>query len=200
MGAVIESLGIRKGEMQEMQDEGTGTIRLIYFIPARGLIGYTTEFMTLTKGLGMINHSFEEFRPYVGGQIGGRREGVLVSIENGQATAYSIGALEDRGVIFIEPGTEVYEGMIIGEHTRENDLGVNVVKAKAQTNIRSATKDNTVTLKRPRQMSLEQSLEYLNDDELCEITPNFVRIRKKILNKAEREKMAKRKKYEKEIH
>ncbi len=200
MGAVIESLGIRKGEMQEMQDEGTGTIRLIYFIPARGLIGYTTEFMTLTKGLGMINHSFEEFRPYVGGQIGGRREGVLVSIENGQATAYSIGALEDRGVIFIEPGTEVYEGMIIGEHTRENDLGVNVVKAKAQTNIRSATKDNTVTLKRPRQMSLEQSLEYLNDDELCEITPNFVRIRKKILNKAEREKMAKRKKYEKEVH
>ena len=200
MGAVIESLGIRKGEMQEMQDEGTGTIRLIYFIPARGLIGYTTEFMTLTKGLGMINHSFEEFRPYIGGQIGGRREGVLVSIENGQATAYSIGALEDRGVIFIEPGTEVYEGMIIGEHTRENDLGVNVVKAKAQTNIRSATKDNTVTLKRPRQMSLEQSLEYLNDDELCEITPNFVRIRKKILNKAEREKMAKRKKYEKEIH
>lgn len=200
MGAVIESLGIRKGEMQEMQDEGTGTIRLIYFIPARGLIGYTTEFMTLTKGLGMINHSFEEFRPYVGGQIGGRREGVLVSIENGQATAYSIGALEDRGVIFIEPGTEVYEGMIIGEHTRENDLGVNVVKAKAQTNIRSATKDNTVTLKRPRQMSLEQSLEYLNDDELCEITPNFFRIRKKILNKAEREKMAKRKKYEKEVH
>ena len=200
MGAVIESLGIRKGEMQEMQDEGTGTIRLIYFIPARGLIGYTTEFMTLTKGLGMINHSFEEFRPYVGGQIGGRREGVLVSIENGQATAYSIGALEDRGVIFIEPGTEVYEGMIIGEHTRENDLGVNVVKAKAQTNIRSATKDNTVTLKRPRQMSLEQSLEYLNDDELCEITPNFVRIRKKILNKAERKKMAKRKKYEKEVH
>ena len=200
MGAVIESLGIRKGEMQEMQDEGTGTIRLIYFIPARGLIGYTTEFMTLTKGLGMINHSFEEFRPYVGGQIGGRREGVLVSIENGQATAYSIGALEDRGVIFIEPGTEVYEGMTMGEHTRENELGVNVVKAKAQTNIRSATKDNTVTLKRPRQMSLEQSLEYLNDDELCEITPNFVRIRKKILNKAEREKMAKRKKYEKEIH
>lgn len=198
MGSVIESLGIRKGEMQEMQDEGTGTVRLIYTIPARGLIGYTTEFMTLTKGLGIINHTFEDFRPYAGGQIGGRREGVLVSIEAGQATAYSIGALEDRGVIFIEPGTEVYEGMIVGEHTRENDLGVNVVKAKAQTNIRSATKDSTVTLKRPRQMSLEQSLEYLNDDELCEITPNFVRIRKKILNKSEREKVAKRKKYDKE--
>ena len=198
MGAVIESLGIRKGEMQEMQDEGTGTVRLIYSIPARGLIGYSTEFMTLTKGLGIINHSFEDFRPYAGGQIGGRREGVLVSIEAGQATAYSIGSLEDRGVIFIEPGTEVYEGMIVGEHSRENDLGVNVVKAKAQTNIRSATKDSTVTLKRPRQMSLEQSLEYLNEDELCEITPNFVRIRKKILNKSEREKMAKRKKYEKE--
>lgn len=198
MGSVIESLGTRKGEMQEMQDEGTGTVRLIYMIPARGLIGYTTEFMTLTKGLGIINHTFEDFRPYAGGQIGGRREGVLVSIEAGQATAYSIGALEDRGVIFIEPGTEVYEGMIVGEHTRENDLGVNVVKAKAQTNIRSATKDSTVTLKRPRQMSLEQSLEYLNEDELCEITPNFVRIRKKILNKSEREKMAKRKKYNKE--
>ncbi|WP_458414033.1 translational GTPase TypA [Schinkia sp. CFF1] len=194
-GAIIESLGSRKGEMLDMVNNGNGQVRLEFLIPSRGLIGYTTDFMTLTRGFGIINHSFDSYKPVVQGQVGGRRQGVLVSIEAGKATAYSIQALEDRGVIFVEPGTEVYEGMIVGEHTRENDLSVNIVKAKHATNVRSATKDTTVTIKKPRIMSLEQSLEYLNDDEYCEVTPQSIRLRKKILVTNEREKAAKKNKF-----
>ncbi len=194
-GAIIESLGSRKGEMLDMTNNGNGQVRLEFLIPSRGLIGYTTDFMTLTRGFGIINHSFDSYKPVIHGQVGGRRQGVLVSIEAGKATAYSIQALEDRGVIFIEPGTEVYEGMIVGEHTRENDLSVNIVKVKHATNVRSATKDSTVTIKKARTMSLEQSLEYLNDDEYCEVTPQSIRLRKKILNTNEREKAAKKNKY-----
>ncbi len=194
-GAIIESLGSRKGEMLDMVNNGNGQVRMEFLIPSRGLIGYTTDFMTLTRGFGIINHSFDSYKPVIHGQVGGRRQGVLVSIETGKATAYSIQALEDRGVIFIEPGTEVYEGMIVGEHTRENDLSVNIVRAKHATNVRSATKDSTVTIKKPRTMSLEQSLEYLNDDEYCEVTPQSIRLRKKILVTNEREKAAKKNKY-----
>jgi GTP-binding protein len=194
-GAIIESLGSRKGEMLDMVNNGSGQVRMEFLIPSRGLIGYTTDFMTLTRGFGIINHSFDSYKPVIQGQVGGRRQGVLVSIETGKATAYSIQALEDRGVIFIEPGTEVYEGMIVGEHTRENDLSVNIVKVKHATNVRSATKDSTVTIKKARTMSLEQSLEYLNDDEYCEVTPESIRLRKKILDKNEREKAAKKNKY-----
>lgn len=194
-GAIIESLGSRKGEMLDMVNNGNGQVRMEFLIPSRGLIGYTTDFMTLTRGFGIINHSFDSYKPVIHGQVGGRRQGVLVSIEAGKATAYSIQALEDRGVIFIEPGTEVYEGMIVGEHTRENDLSVNIVKVKHATNVRSATKDTTVTIKKARTMSLEQSLEYLNDDEYCEVTPESIRLRKKILDKNEREKAAKKNKY-----
>lgn len=194
-GAIIESLGSRKGEMLDMVNNGNGQVRMEFLIPSRGLIGYTTDFMTLTRGFGIINHSFDSYKPVIHGQVGGRRQGVLVSIEAGKATAYSIQALEDRGVIFIEPGTEVYEGMIVGEHTRENDLSVNIVRAKHATNVRSATKDSTVTIKKPRTMSLEQSLEYLNDDEYCEVTPQSIRLRKKILVTNEREKAAKKNKY-----
>ncbi|HHW38240.1 MAG TPA: translational GTPase TypA [Bacillales bacterium] len=194
-GAIIESLGSRKGEMLDMVNSGNGQVRLEFLIPSRGLIGYTTDFMTLTRGFGIINHSFDSYKPIIHGQVGGRRQGVLVSIEAGKATAYSIQALEDRGVIFIEPGTEVYEGMIIGEHTRENDLSVNIVKVKHATNVRSATKDTTVTIKKAKTMSLEQSLEYLNDDEYCEVTPQSIRLRKKLLNTSEREKSAKKNKY-----
>lgn len=194
-GAIIESLGSRKGEMLDMVNNGNGQVRLEFLIPSRGLIGYTTDFMTLTRGFGIINHSFDSYKPVVQGQVGGRRQGVLVSIEAGKATAYSIQALEDRGVIFVEPGTEVYEGMIVGEHTRENDLSVNIVKAKHATNVRSATKDTTVTIKKPRILSLEQSLEYLNDDEYCEVTPQSIRLRKKILVTNEREKAAKKNKF-----
>jgi GTP-binding protein len=192
-GAVIESLGVRKGEMVDMLNNGNGQVRLIFSVPSRGLIGYTTEFLTQTKGLGIINHTFDCYKPMLPGQIGGRRQGVLVSIENGVATTYGIQGLEDRGIIFLEPGTEVYEGMIVAEHTRENDLTVNISRQKQLTNIRSAGKDNTSTLKKPRLMTLEQSLEYLNDDELCEITPVSIRLRKKLLNKSERERATKNK-------
>ena len=191
-GAVIESLGQRKGEMLDMVTTDNGLTRLIFMVPARGLIGYTTEFMSQTRGYGIINHTFEEFKPRVKDRIGGRRNGALVSMDKGQASSYAIMGLEDRGTNFMEPGTEVYEGMIVGEHNRENDLTVNITKEKHQTNVRSATKDQTVTMKRPRKLTLEEALQFINDDELVEVTPETIRIRKTILEKAAREKEAKR--------
>lgn len=193
-GSIIESIGSRKGNMIDMINNGKGQTRLIFNVPARGLIGYTTEFMSITRGYGILNHTFESYEPMASGQIGGRRQGALVSMESGKATTYGIMHVEDRGIIFVEAGTEIYEGMVIGEHTRENDLSVNITKMKQMTNVRSANKDQTSTVKRPRIMSLEESLEYLNDDELCEVTPESIRLRKKILNKNEREKAAKKSK------
>ena len=193
-GSVMESMGARKGELLDMINNGNGQVRLIFNVPARGLIGYTTEFLTLTRGYGIMNHTFDSYQPMQQGQVGGRRQGVLVSMENGKATTYGIMGVEDRGVIFVEPGTEIYEGMIVGEHSRENDLSVNITKMKQQTNVRSATKDQTNTIKKPRILTLEESLEYLNEDEYCEVTPESIRLRKKILNKNEREKAAKKKK------
>ena len=193
-GSIMESMGERKGELLDMINNGNGQVRLIFNVPARGLIGYTTEFLTLTRGYGIMNHTFDSYQPMQQGQVGGRRQGVLVSMENGKATTYGIMGVEDRGVIFVEPGTEIYEGMIVGEHSRENDLSVNVTKMKQQTNVRSATKDQTNTIKKPRILTLEESLEYLNEDEYCEVTPESIRLRKKILNKSEREKSAKKKK------
>ncbi len=194
-GAVMESIGARKGEMLDMINNGSGQVRLIFNVPARGLIGYTTEFLTMTRGYGIINHTFDSYQPMVQGQVGGRRQGVLVSMESGKASTYGIMQVEDRGTIFVEPGTEIYEGMIVGEHTRENDITVNITKVKQATNIRSANKDQTSVIKKPRIMTLEESLEYLNDDEYCEVTPESIRLRKKILDKNERERMAKKKKY-----
>ncbi|MCD8817395.1 translational GTPase TypA [Mammaliicoccus sciuri] len=193
-GAIIESLGSRKGEMFDMQSNENGQTKLIFIVPARGLIGYTTEFMSMTRGYGIINHTFDSYRPRIKGRIGGRRNGVLVSIDKGVASTYAILNLEDRGVNFMEPGTEVYEGMIVGENTRENDLTVNITKVKAANNIRSATKEQTTTMKKPRILTLEEALEYLNDDELVEVTPESIRLRKKILDKAERERAQKRQK------
>ncbi|MFS0782450.1 translational GTPase TypA [Bacillus sp. 1P06AnD] len=193
-GAIMESLGARKGEMQDMVNNGNGQVRLQFLVPARGLIGYSTEFLTLTRGFGILNHTFDSYQPMATGQVGGRRQGVLVSMETGKATQYGIMGVEDRGVIFVEPGTEIYEGMIVGEHNRENDLTVNIVKAKQMTNMRSANKDQTTTMKKPRIMSLEEALEYLNEDEYCEVTPESIRLRKKILDKGERERVAKKKK------
>ncbi|MBN9655707.1 translational GTPase TypA [Halobacillus litoralis] len=193
-GAVMESIGYRKGEMQDMVNDGNGQVRLEFLVPSRGLIGYSTEFMTQTRGYGILNHTFDGYAPLVKGQVGGRREGVLVSLDKGKASTYGIMNLEDRGTIFVEPGTEVYEGMIVGEHNRENDLTVNITKEKHLTNIRSANKDTTNTIKKTRQMTLEEAIEYLDDDEYCEVTPENVRLRKKYLNKNEREKMAKKKK------
>jgi GTP-binding protein len=193
-GSVMESIGARKGEMIDMINNGSGQVRLIFNVPARGLIGYTTEFLTMTRGYGIINHTFDSYQPMVQGQVGGRRQGVLVSMESGKASTYGIMGVEDRGTIFVEPGTEIYEGMIVGEHTRENDITVNITKVKQATNIRSANKDQTSVIKKPRLMTLEESLEYLNDDEYCEVTPESIRLRKKILDKNERERMAKKKK------
>ncbi len=187
VGGVIESLGTRGAIMENMLSNN-GQTRVNYVIPSRGLIGFTTDFMTLTKGYGIINHTFKEYRVRESINIGERKSGVLVSIGAGKSTAYGIGQLEDRGVMFIEPGVDVYEGMIVGEHNHDNDLAVNVAKAKNLTNMRSAAKDTTVVLKRPRSMSLEYCLDYINEDELVEITPASYRMRKKILNTTERKK------------
>ena len=187
VGAVIESLAARGGNMENMTNTENGT-KLKYIIPSRGLIGFVNECLILTKGYGIINHAFKEYMPYESIEIGSRKLGVLVSMENGKATAYGLGALEDRGVMFIEPGEEVYEGMIVGENNRENDLAVNVTKAKQLTNTRSASKDHTVVLKRPRLLTLEKCLDYINTDELVEVTPKNFRMRKKILNTELRKK------------
>ncbi len=191
-GAVMESIGERKGEMLDMINHGNGQVRLIFKVPSRGLLGYTTEFLSQTRGYGILNHTFNDYEPVVKGYVGGRRQGVLVALENGKASTYGILHLEDRGTIFIEPGTEVYAGMIVGEHNRDNDLTVNITREKHLTNVRSATKDQTAIIRKTRDMSLEEAIQYLSDDEYCEVTPESVRLRKKILNKNEREKMAKR--------
>lgn len=193
-GQIMESLGSRKGEMLDMVNQGNGQVRFDFRVPSRGLIGYSTEFMTQTQGYGILNHTFDSYQPRVKDAVGGRQQGVLIAQEDGKATAYGIMQLEDRGVIFVEPGTEIYGGMIVGEHNRENDLTVNITKEKNLTNMRSATKDHTVTLKKTRHMSLEEAIQYLNDDEYCEVTPESIRLRKKILHQGKREREAKRKK------
>ncbi len=187
VGNVIEALGLRGAKMENMTNVNN-LVRLLYTIPSRGLIGFSTDFMTMTKGYGIINHTFKEYLPMEDISVGERKFGVLVSMENGKATAYSIGNLEDRGTMFIEPGTEVYEGMIVGECNRETDLAVNVVKGKQLTNTRAAGSDHTVVLKRPRPITLEYAMDYINTDELIEITPHFLRLRKKILNTESRKK------------
>ncbi|QTD42448.1 translational GTPase TypA [Sporosarcina sp. Te-1] len=193
-GAIIESIGERKGEMLDMINNGNGQVRLIFLVPARGLIGYSTEFLTLTRGYGIINHTFDSYKPVAAGRVGGRRHGVLVSMENGTVTGYGIMQLEDRGVMFVEAGTDIYAGMIVGENNRDNDLTINLTKVKHATNVRSATKDQTVTTKKPRILSLEEALQYVGDDEYCEVTPQSIRLRKKILDKNERERAQKKKK------
>ena len=187
VGGIIEALGVRGGTMESMSNL-PGIVRLNYTVPSRGLIGFTTDFMTLTKGYGILNHTFKEYLPKTTADVGERKLGVLVSMENGKSTAYALGALEDRGVMFIEPGVEVYEGMIVGESNRDNDLAVNVVKGKQLTNTRSAGKDHTVVLKKTKLLTLETALEYINNDELVEVTPLNFRLRKKILNTEERKK------------
>jgi len=191
MGSVMESLGTRKAEMVNMINNGNGQVRLEFLIPARGLIGYRTNFLTLTRGYGVMNHAFDSYGPMVGGQVGGRHQGVLIASETGKSTMYGMMSVEDRGILFLEPGLDVYEGMIVGEHTRDNDIIVNICKEKGLNNIRTANKEETVKLKSPRLMSLEEALEYLNDDELCEITPKSIRLRKKVLNKSERDRAEK---------
>lgn len=188
IGSVIELLGNRKGIMQHMENTSEGQARVIYEIPSRGLIGFNTDFMTVTKGYGIMSHSFIDYRPMEAMNVAKRPFGVLVSMAQGQSTAYALGQLEDRGQMFIEPGEDIYEGMIVGQTGRDMDMAVNVVKAKQQTNTRSSNKDMTVVLKRPIIMTQEQCLEFINDDELVEVTPNHIRLRKKILDTVERKK------------
>lgn len=186
-GAVMQLVGGRCAETINMTSEN-GQTRLVYIIPSRGLISFMNSFMTLTKGYGIINHSFREFRPKINKAIGQRNVGVLVSYEQGKSTAYAIKSAEERGTMYIGPGVEVYEGMIVGENKYQNDLVVNVSKDKSLGNQRSANKDVTVVLKSPRKMSLEDCLDYINNDELVEVTPKSIRMRKRILNTEVRKK------------
>lgn len=187
VGDIMTSLGSRDAELIDMTTDDNNT-KINYIIPSRGLIGFVTNFLTLTKGYGIISHTFSEYRPCKDKIIGERQIGVLVATDKGSATPYAIQHIEDRGIMFIVPTTEVYEGMIIGENKYDTDLAVNVCLTKNLTNQRSANKDQTVVLKSPRKMSLEACLDYINSDELVEITPNTFRMRKKILNTAERKK------------
>ncbi len=179
-GSVIEKLGRRKAELKAMNPMGEGYTRLEFEIPARGLIGYRSEFLTDTKGEGVMNNSFLEFRPF-SGSVETRNNGALISMENGEATPFSLGNIQERGVLFIPPQTKVYIGMIIGEHSRENDLDVNPIKAKHLTNMRSSGADEAIKLVPPRDLTLERALEWIEDDEILEVTPQTIRIRKKIL-------------------
>ncbi len=194
-GAVIESLGNRKANFLDMRDMGNGSTRLKFESFSRTIIGYNNEFMTLTKGYGIYNHTFLEYRPSEGKEFRGRQNGALVSMAAGKASAYSLIGLEDRGEMLVGPGAEIYEGMIVGIANKAGDLAVNVVKAKQQTNVRSSNKDSTVVLKRPKTLSLEESIQFLEDDEYCEVTPENIRIRKRILDKGERARWERDRKY-----
>ncbi len=189
-GAVIEKLSSRKGEMVDLKSSGSGKTRIIAFVPSRGLIGYHSEFMTDTRGTGILNRVFHSWSPHKG-SIAGRRQGVLISMENGSSVAYAIFNLEERGKFFIGSGEEVYEGMIIGEHNRDNDLEVNPLKGKKLTNIRASGNDEAVRLTPPTKLSLEQAIAYIDDDELVEVTPNHIRLRKRILTSVERKRSQK---------
>ncbi len=186
-GTVIEKLGKRGAEMTHMQSNPDGSTRLEFICPTRGLIGYTSEFLTDTRGTGVLHHLFHEYGPYIG-RLPGRANGVLVSMENGEAVAFSLWKLQERGKLFIGPGEKVYEGMVIGIHSRENDLVVNPIKGKKLTNIRASGKDDAIDLVPPIKLTLERAIEFIEDDELVEITPKNIRIRKRLLKEHERKR------------
>ncbi|HUJ53386.1 MAG TPA: translational GTPase TypA [Steroidobacteraceae bacterium] len=188
-GAVMEAVGRRRGELADMSSDGQGRVRLEYRVPARGLIGFQGEFLTLTRGTGLMSHIFDGFAP-VKGEIEGRRNGVLVSNENGEAVAYALFNLQERGRLFVAPGEKLYEGMIIGIHSRDNDLVVNPIRTKKLTNIRAAGKDDAILLTPPIELTLEYAVEFIADDELVEVTPASIRIRKRILKEQERKRAA----------
>ena len=186
-GSIIENIANRKGTILEMKPAGKSKTRILGVIPSRGLIGYHNEFMTETRGTGVLNRIFHSWEPYKG-SIAGRRKGVLISMETGKSVAYAIFNLEDRGKFFIGAGEEVYQGMVIGEHTRENDLEVNPLKGKKLTNIRASGSDEAVKLTTPTRMNLEKAISYINDDELVEVTPSNIRLRKVFLDPNERKR------------
>jgi GTP-binding protein len=194
-GIVVQKLSERKGEMVEMRPSGGGRVRLVFFAPTRGLIGYQGELLTDTRGTAVMNRLFHGYAPHKG-DIQGRRAGVLISTDQGEAVAYALWNLEDRGPMMIEPGWKVYRGMIVGEHTRENDLEVNVLKGKKLTNIRTHSKDEAVRLTPPLRMTLERALAYIADDELVEVTPKSIRLRKRILDPNDRKKEERRREVE----
>ncbi|MCK5879840.1 MAG: translational GTPase TypA, partial [Holophagae bacterium] len=186
-GVVIEKMGIRKGQMINMTNGVDGYTRLEFKVPARGLIGFRNEFMTVTRGTGILNHTFYEYE-YEKGEIPGRARGVLISQSKCKSVGYALFNLQPRGEIFIGPGVETYEGMIVGEHSRDSDLVVNVAKGKKLTNTRASGSDEAIRLTPPREFSLEQAMEFIADDELLEITPSHIRMRKKVLNAMDRRK------------
>ena len=186
-GTVVEKMALRKGEMTDMRPSGSGKTRITFLAPARGLIGYHGEFLTDTRGTGIMHRIFHSYGPHRG-PVEGRRNGVLVSLSDGEAIAYALWNLEDRGFLFIDAGTKVYKGMILGEHSRGNDLDVNPLKGKQLTNIRASGTDEAVKLTTPRKMSLEEALTYINDDELVEVTPKNIRLRKRLLDPNDRKK------------
>ncbi|MDO9189042.1 MAG: translational GTPase TypA, partial [Sulfurimicrobium sp.] len=188
-GAVMEELGRRRGDLQDMLPDGQGRVRLDYRIPARGLIGFQSEFMTLTRGTGVMSHVFDEYAP-MKPDIPSRHNGVLISQDNGEAVAYALWKLEDRGRMFVSPGDKLYEGMIIGIHSRDNDLVVNPIKGKQLTNVRSSGTDEAVRLTPPIQLTLESAVEFIADDELVELTPKSIRLRKRFLTENERKRNA----------
>ena len=185
-GAVMEELGRRKGDLQDMQPDGRGRTRLEYRVPARGLIGFQGEFLTLTRGTGLMSHIFDEYAPVREGGVGERRNGVLISQDNGAAVAYALWKLQERGRMFVSPGDELYEGMIIGIHSRDNDLVVNPIKEKKLTNVRASGKDEHIDLTTPIRISLEYAVEFISDDELVEVTPKNIRLRKRHLSESDR--------------
>jgi GTP-binding protein len=187
-GAVMERLGERKGDLLNMQPDGRGRVRLDYLIPSRGLIGFRTEYLTATSGTGLLYHTFDRYGPMKPGEIGQRTNGVLISMGPGKSLGYALFNLQERGRMFINPGEEVYEGMIIGIHSRDNDLVVNPMKAKQLTNIRAAGSDENILLTPPIRFDLEQALEFIDDDELVEVTPKAIRLRKKLLKEHERKR------------
>jgi GTP-binding protein len=186
-GVVVEKMSLRKADLTDMRPSGGGKTRVTFLAPARGLIGYQGEFMTDTRGTGLMSRLFHGYAPYKG-PIEGRRNGVLISNGDGNAVAYALWNLEDRGPMFIVPGAAIYQGMIIGEHNRENDLEVNALKAKQLTNIRTTSKDEAIRLTTPRVMTLEQAIAYIEDEELVEVTPKSIRLRKKLLDPNERKR------------
>ncbi len=188
-GAVMQALGERRGDLQDMQPDGKGRVRLEYGIPARGLIGFQSEFLTLTRGTGIMSHVFDDYGP-MKSEVAERRNGVLVSAEQGEAVAYALWKLQERGRMFVSPGEPLYEGMIIGIHSRDNDLVVNPVRTKQLTNIRAAGKDEAILLTPPIRLTLESAVEFIADDELVEITPKSIRLRKRFLKEHERKRAA----------
>lgn len=191
-GTVVEKISLRKGEMVDMRPSGGGKVRIVFHVPSRGLIGYHSEFLTDTRGTGMMNRLFKAYEPYRG-QLEGRRNGVLISNGQGEAVAYALFNLEDRGEMFVNPGDKVYEGMIVGEHNRDNDLEINILKAKQLTNMRASGKDETIKLTPPRKMTLEDAMSYIQDDELLEVTPKSIRLRKFHLDPNDRKRASRQK-------